>query len=214
MTTFLIQKPLIEFKSNLNSFYDKSNQLKPIEILKLIKYLKQYAWKKRQRITQNSYRHKGNKFGRTLGFILFSYTFRTKSLFPTNWLVSVTWIVLNLDFIPTFWKMLFKRKPTLVCKNGVIKHFLKFKGKHLCHSLFFNKVAGLKPATLLKKRLVQVISWNICEIFKNSPGGCKTINLRVSLLYKQLHDFRYPYVWAVASFWHHLVLNPLVCGVH
>ena len=105
-------------------------------------------------------------------------------------------------------------RPEVVCKNGVLKHFLKFKGKHLCHSLFFNKVAGLKPATLLKKRLVQVISWNICEIFKNSPGGCKTINLRVSLLYKQLHDFRYPYVWAVASFWHHLVLNPLVCGVH
>ena len=103
---------LIEFKSNLNSFYDKSNQLKPIEILKLIKCLKQYAWKMRQRITLNSYRHTRNKFGRTLGFILFSYTFRTKSLFPTNWLVSVTWIVLNLDFIPKFWKMLFKRKPT------------------------------------------------------------------------------------------------------
>ena len=25
--------------------------------------------------------------------------------------------------------------------------------KHLCRSLFFNKVAGLRPATLLKKRL-------------------------------------------------------------
>ena len=31
--------------------------------------------------------------------------------------------------------------------------FAKFTGKHLCQSLFFNKVAGLKPATLLKKRL-------------------------------------------------------------
>ena len=26
-------------------------------------------------------------------------------------------------------------------------------GKHLCQSLFFDKVAGLRPATLLKKRL-------------------------------------------------------------
>ena len=28
----------------------------------------------------------------------------------------------------------------------------KFTGKHLCQSLFFNKVADLKPTTLLKKR--------------------------------------------------------------
>ena len=39
-----------------------------------------------------------------------------------------------------------------------LPHFLlldlrKFTGKHLCQSLFFNKVAGLRPATLLKKRL-------------------------------------------------------------
>ena len=33
-------------------------------------------------------------------------------------------------------------------KKGVLRNFAKFKGKHLCQSLFFNKV-GL--ATLLKK---------------------------------------------------------------
>ena len=33
----------------------------------------------------------------------------------------------------------------------------KFTGKHLCQNLFFNKVAGLGPATLLKKRL-----WHRC----------------------------------------------------
>ena len=32
-------------------------------------------------------------------------------------------------------------------------NFAKFTGKHLCQSLFFNKVPGLWPATLLKKRL-------------------------------------------------------------
>ena len=30
---------------------------------------------------------------------------------------------------------------------GVLKSFTKFTGKHLCQSLFFNKVAGLRPAT-------------------------------------------------------------------
>ena len=38
-------------------------------------------------------------------------------------------------------------------KTGVLKNSAKFAGKHLCWSLFFNKVAGLRPATLFKKRL-------------------------------------------------------------
>ena len=38
-------------------------------------------------------------------------------------------------------------------KKGVLRNFTKFPGKHLCQSLFFNKVAGLRPATLFKKRL-------------------------------------------------------------
>ena len=38
-------------------------------------------------------------------------------------------------------------------KKGILKNFAKFTGKHLCQSLFFTKVADLRPATLLKKRL-------------------------------------------------------------
>ena len=44
-------------------------------------------------------------------------------------------------------------RPEVFCKKGVLRNFTKSTGKHLCQSLFFNKVAGLKPATLLKKRL-------------------------------------------------------------
>ena len=40
-----------------------------------------------------------------------------------------------------------------VLKKRFLRNFAKFTGKHLCESLFFNKVAGLMPATLLKKRL-------------------------------------------------------------
>ena len=54
------------------------------------------------------------------------------------------------------------------CKKGVLKNFTKFTGKHLCQSLFFNKVAGLRPATLLKKTLAQVFSCDFCEISKNT----------------------------------------------
>ena len=45
-----------------------------------------------------------------------------------------------------------KQTPDVLCKKGALKIFTKFTGKHLCQSLFFNKVAGLRPATLLKMR--------------------------------------------------------------
>ena len=39
----------------------------------------------------------------------------------------------------------------------VLRNLAKFTGKHLCQGLFFGKVTGLWPATLLKKRL-----WHRC----------------------------------------------------
>ena len=38
------------------------------------------------------------------------------------------------------------------CRKGALRNFEKFTGKQLCHSLLFNKVAGLRTVTLLKKR--------------------------------------------------------------
>ena len=46
-----------------------------------------------------------------------------------------------------------KQSPGGVLWKRFLKNFTKFTGKHLCQSLFFNKVAGLRSATLLKKRL-------------------------------------------------------------
>ena len=53
-------------------------------------------------------------------------------------------------------------------KNGVLRNFAKFTRKHLCQSFFFNKVAQLRPATLLKKRLTHAFSCEFCEISKNA----------------------------------------------
>ena len=47
--------------------------------------------------------------------------------------------------------------PKVFCKKGVIRNFTKFTGKYLRPSLFFDKVVGLRPATLLRKRL-----WHRC----------------------------------------------------
>ena len=40
----------------------------------------------------------------------------------------------------------------MFCTKGVLRSFEKFTGKHLRQSLLFNKVAGLRTVTLLKKR--------------------------------------------------------------
>ena len=54
-------------------------------------------------------------------------------------------------------------------KKGALRNFLKFTGKHLCQDLVFNKVAGLRPATLFKKRdSGKVLSCGLCEISKNT----------------------------------------------
>ena len=55
-----------------------------------------------------------------------------------------------------------QKQPTEVFyEKGVHKNISKFTGKHLCQSLFFNKVAGLK------KSLTVVFSCEFCEIFKS-----------------------------------------------
>ena len=60
-------------------------------------------------------------------------------------------------------------------KKVVLRNFTKFKGKHVCQSLFFNKVADLMPATLLKES-----SWHRFfsvkflrpTFLQNTSGGC------------------------------------------
>ena len=50
-----------------------------------------------------------------------------------------------------------KQPPKVVYKKGAAKNFAEQTGKYLCWNLSFNKVSGLRPATLLKKRL-----WHRC----------------------------------------------------
>ena len=37
-------------------------------------------------------------------------------------------------------------RPEVFCKKGILKEFAKSTGKHLCQSLFLNKVAGLRTS--------------------------------------------------------------------
>ena len=59
-----------------------------------------------------------------------------------------------------------QKQSPVFCKKGVLRNFVKFTGKHLSQSLFFNKVAA---ATLLKKRLwLRCFPPNFYEISKNT----------------------------------------------
>ena len=88
---------------------------------------------------------------------------------------SWKWSVKFKDVIRTLWDMYdrtFLRKDRssyLRCsiKNVVLRNWTKFTAKHLCQSHFF-KVAGIRPATLLKKRPAHMFSCEFCEISKNT----------------------------------------------
>ena len=80
---------------------------------------------------------------------------------------------------------LFKLPKFLLCrtshrrcsiKKGVLKIFKEDIGRHLCQNLIFNKVAGLRMATLLKRdsgtRVFLLILWNFQEhLFYRTPLG-------------------------------------------
>ena len=58
------------------------------------------------------------------------------------------------------------------CKKGVLGNFAKFTGKHLCQSLFFNKVAGFRPEAPLKP-CWKILQQNLFNVL-NSKLSMKT----------------------------------------
>ena len=61
-----------------------------------------------------------------------------------------------------------KQPPEVFCKNGVLRNFAKFSGKHLCESLFFNKACNF----IKKETQAQAFSCEFCKISKNTSNGC------------------------------------------
>ena len=82
-------------------------------------------------------------------FVLFYVHF--KNVLSKKLYISVLFF---LSFLPlTHIIPIGTSRPVVFCKKCVLKNFAKVTGKHLYQSLFFNKVSGLRPATLFKKRL-------------------------------------------------------------
>ena len=75
-----------------------------------------------------------------------------------------------------------KQSPEVFCKEGVLRNFAKFTGKHLCQSFFFNKVLIFK-----KESLAQVFSCEFYEISKNT-FSYRTRPVAVSALRKLMTE--------------------------
>ena len=91
-------------------------------------------------------------------FIFFPFL----SIFPflllsilTFWLYPIYWHLLL--FRENFADRCRSSHRRCSAKEGDLRNFAKFIGKHLCQSLFLNKIEDLRPATLLKKRF-----WRRC----------------------------------------------------
>ena len=60
----------------------------------------------------------------------------------------------------------------VLCKKVVLENFTKFTGKHLCQSLFFNKVTGLWPVVcnFIKKETLKGVKFIRTPFSQNTSG--------------------------------------------
>ena len=61
-------------------------------------------------------------------------------------------------------RLIFKKQPPEVLRKHVLRNFIKFTGKRLCQSLFFNKASNF----IKKESLAQVFSCEFREISNNT----------------------------------------------
>ena len=92
------------------------------------------------------------------------------TLLKMRYQIQILWSLLNFDQKQTTEILTVVRSSHQRCSvtKVVLRNFTKFTGKHLYQRLFFNKVAGLRRTTSLKKSLWhKVFSCEICEISKS-----------------------------------------------
>ena len=53
--------------------------------------------------------------------------------------------------------LLRSRRPKVLCKKDVLRNFARFTGNELYQRLFFDKIVGLRPASLFKRKF-----WHKC----------------------------------------------------
>ena len=83
----------------------------------------------------------------------------------------------------------------MFCKKDVLGNFAKFTGKHLCQSLFFNKVAGVRTLEYKKQTDQNSITQNL----RHGKEYC--ISKKKKLLKQSQKEVTYEYILALAGWW-------------
>ena len=65
----------------------------------------------------------------------------------------------------------------VACKKSVLRYFAKLTGKHLCQSLYFTKVAGLKSHCRIEKLYQNDLSCQQSSGIIQLTAVCKTYKL-------------------------------------
>ena len=76
------------------------------------------------------------------------------------------WYGRNCYILETLLKKDRSSRPEVFCKKVVLRNFAKFKGKHLCQDLLFNKPQAYN--FIKREALVQLFSFEFWEIFKKT----------------------------------------------
>ena len=90
--------------------------------------------------------------------------FETQKYLKTGTLYLTLHVFVKISRVMVFFILQSSRGPEVFCKKRALKNFTKFIGKHLYQSLFFNKVEGLRPATLLKETLARCLLMNFVKL--------------------------------------------------
>ena len=91
-----------------------------------------------------------------------------------------------------------KQPPEVFYKKGVLKNFAKFTGKHLCQTLFFNKVAGRRCSVTkgVLRNFAKFTGKHLCQtLFLNKVTSLSSASLffnKVPLTKKRLWHRCFP----------------------
>ena len=100
------------------------------------------------------------------------------------------WLLSKMQSENWFTKLSSSKSREVFCINSFLKNFAKFTGKHLCWTFFFNEVAGLRPAALLKKTLQhRWFSVNFAKVLRTS-FFYRTPSVASSSIFPNVTDIR------------------------
>ena len=86
--------------------------------------------------------------------------------------------------------------------KSVLENFAKFTGKHLCQSLFFNKVAGLTEHLSVTASVTTLLShFKICHFHRVRENGEKSCSIMLGNSFLKFIEFGIHLKWSAAHYY-------------